>query len=91
MKAFQNDIERFEKLGAQVLGVSGDSLETHKDFVKKLGLNFSLLVDDGTISKIYGSGRITYLIDSSGSIRYVHKGMPGNDKLIQEIGKLRSS
>ena len=91
MKAFQNDLERFEKLGARVLGVSGDSLETHKDFVTKLGLNFSLLVDDGTIRKLYGSGRITYLIDSSGFIRYVHKGMPGNDKLIQEIGKLRSS
>jgi peroxiredoxin Q/BCP len=91
MKAFQNDLERFEKLGAQVLGVSGDSLETHKDFVKKLGLNFFLLVDDGTIRKLYGSGRITYLIDSSGFIRYVHKGMPDNDKLIQEIGKLRSS
>jgi len=91
MKAFQNDLERFEKLGARVLGVSGDSLETHKDFVTKLGLNFSLLVDDGTIRKLYGSGRITYLIDSSGFIRYVHKGMPDNDKLIQEIGKLRSS
>ena len=91
MKAFQNDLERFEKLGARVLGVSGDSLETHKDFVTKLGLNFSLLVDDGTIRKLYGSGRITYLIDSSGFIRYVHKGMPDNDKLIQEIVKLTSS
>jgi peroxiredoxin len=91
MKAFQNDIERFEKLGVQVLGVSGDALETHKDFVTKLGLHFSLLADDGTIRKLYGSGRITYLIDSSGFIRYVHKGMPDNDKLIQEIGKLRSS
>jgi peroxiredoxin Q/BCP len=89
MKAFQNDIERFEKLGAQVLGVSGDSLETHKDFVKKLGLNFSLLVDDGTISKIYGSGRITYLIDQTGVIRFLHKGMPDNNRLLQEIGNLQ--
>ena len=90
MKAFQNDIERFEKLGAQVLGVSADSLETHNDFVEKLGLNFSLLVDDGTIREIYGSGRLTYLIDQSGIIRYVHKGMPDNDRLLQEIGNLQS-
>ena len=90
MKAFQNDIERFEKLGAQVLGVSADSLETHNDFVEKLGLNFSLLVDDGSIREIYGSGRLTYLIDPSGIIGYVHKGMPDNDKLIQEIGNLQS-
>jgi peroxiredoxin Q/BCP len=90
MQAFQNDIERFEKLGAQVLGVSADSLETHNDFVEKLGLNFSLLVDDGAVRKIYGSGRLTYLIDQSGIIRYVHKGMPDNDKLLQEIGNLQS-
>ena len=90
MKAFQNDIERFEKLGAQVLGVSADSLETHNDFVEKLGLNFSLLVDDGSIRNIYGSGRLTYLIDQSGIIRYVHKGMPDNDRLLQEIGNLQS-
>ena len=90
MQAFQNDIERFEKLGAQVLGVSAYSLETHEDFVKKLGLNFSLLVDDGSIRKTYGSGRLTYLIDQSGILRYVHKGMPDNDRLLQEIGNLQS-
>lgn len=90
MQAFQNDIERFEELDAQVLGVSADSLETHKEFIEKLGLNFSLLVDDGTIRKIYGSGRLTYLIDQAGVIRYVHKGMPDNDRLIQEIGNLQS-
>jgi peroxiredoxin Q/BCP len=90
MQAFQNDIDRFEKLGAQVLGVSADSLETHEDFVKKLSLNFSLLADDGSIRKIYGSGRLTYLIDQSGILRYVHKGMPDNDRLLQEIGNLQS-
>ncbi len=90
MKAFQSDIKRFEELNAQVLGVSSDSLETHNDFVEKLGLNFSLLVDDGTIRNIYGSGRITYVIDQAGIIRYVHKGMPDNDRLIQEIENLPS-
>lgn len=90
MKAFQNNLERFEKLGAQVLGVSSDSLDAHNDFVEKLGLNFSLLVDDGSIRKSYGSGRLTYLIDQSGIIRYVHKGMPDNDRLLQEIGNQQS-
>ncbi len=90
MKTFQSEIERFEKLNAQVLGVSGDKLETHNDFAGELGLSFPLLVDDGTIRKIYGSGRITYLIDPSGIIRYVHKGMPDNDILILEINNLQS-
>lgn len=88
MQAFQNDIARFEKLNVQVLGVSADTLETHNDFARELGLSFPLLVDDGTIRKLYGSGRRTYLIEPPGIIRYAHKGMPDNDKLIAEIEKL---
>ena len=90
MQAFQSDIKRFEKLNAQVLGVSSDTLETHRDFVEKLGLAFPLIADDGTIRKFYGGGRITYLIDQSGIIRYVHKGMPDNEELLREIGNLQS-
>ena len=88
MKAFQNDIERFEKLNAQVLGVSGDSLETHQAFAKELGLSFPLVVDEGNIRAIYGNGRITHLIDQQGVVRYVHKGMPDNERLLTEIEKL---
>lgn len=88
MLAFQSDIKRFEKLNAQVLGVSLDTLATHQDFAKELSLQFPLIADDGVIRKLYGSGRITYIIDSSGLIRYVHKGMPDNDRLILELEKL---
>ncbi len=90
MNAFQNDIGRFEELNAQVLGVSGDTLETHEAFAKQLGLSFPLVVDDGTIRGIYGSGRITHLIDQQGIVRYVHKGMPDNEKLLQEISNLQA-
>lgn len=88
MTAFQNDIARFAKLNTQVLGISADSLETHRDFAKALGLRFPLVVDDGTIRKSYGSGRITHLVDRQGIVRYVHKGMPENDVLLKEIEKL---
>jgi len=90
MQAFQNDFARFAKLGAQVLGVSADTLETHRDFAAKLDLGFPLLADDGTLRKLYGNGRITYIIDRSGIVRYVHKGMPDNDILLEELGKLQS-
>ena len=88
MKAFQSDIARFEELSAQVLGVSGDSLETHRAFAEQLGLSFPLLVDDGSIRKHYGGGRVTHLIDRHGMVRYIHKGMPDNKRLLQEIRKL---
>ena len=90
MNAFQNDIKRFEKLNAQVLGISADSLETHEAFAKELGLTFPLVVDEGNIRAIYGSGRITHLIDQQGIVRYVHKGMPDNERLLQEIENLKS-
>lgn len=90
MNAFQGDIARFEKLNAQVLGVSADSLETHQAFAKQLGLSFPLVVDDGTIRSLYGSGRITHLIDTQGIVRYVHKGMPDHDRLLKELGNLTS-
>ena len=90
MKAFQDDIKRFEELSAQVLGVSADSLETHREFAEELGLSFPLLVDQGSIRKLYGSGRITHLIDKQGIVRYVHTGMPDNEVLLKEIGNLQS-
>ena len=90
MQAFQRDIKRFEELNAQVLGVSSDSLETHHEFVKKLNLSFPLIADDGQIRQLYGGGRVTYIIDQAGMVRFIHKGMPENEKLIEAIGQLQS-
>ena len=88
MSSFQSDIVRFEELGAQVLGVSADSLETHHKFAAELDLSFPLLADDGTISARYGSGRVTYLIDRTAIIRMICEGMPDNASLAGEISKL---
>jgi len=80
MLAFQRDIARFEELHAQVLGVSSDSLETHREFAAKNGITFPLVSDaDGAIQKLYGPGRITFVIDKTGIVRHVHKGIPDNN------------
>jgi peroxiredoxin len=39
---------------------------------------------------LYGSGRITYLIDQVGIIRLIHKGMPDNATLAEAISNLQS-
>src|SRR5690242_14159176 len=44
--AFRDRQSEFKKLGAQVLGVSADDVESHVKFTKKFKLNFPLLVDD---------------------------------------------
>lgn len=89
MAAFQKDIESFERLNTQVLGVSADDLETHHRFAKELGLTFPLLTDPGgKLAAQYGRGRIAFLIDKKGVVRHVEKGMPNNQKLIEKIEKL---
>ena len=90
MQAFQRDITRFEELNAQVLGVSSDTLETHKKFAESLNLDFPLLADDGQIRKAYGGGRVTFVIDQAGIIRHIDKGMPENERLLEAISRLQS-
>ncbi len=42
---FVNDLKRFEKLDAQVLGLSVDSVWSHKAFAEKMGITYPLLAD----------------------------------------------
>jgi thioredoxin-dependent peroxiredoxin len=80
---FQRDLALYEKFGAVILGVSVDTVESHKGFCAKEGLNFKLLADaDAAVSKAYGSAttagdktlsvRNTFLIDPSGVVRKVY-------------------
>ena len=83
------DLEKFEKLDAQVIGISGDSLETHEKFSKKYGITFPLVSDRyGVVKKLYGRGRITYLIDRQGLIRYIEEGVPENRAFLKQLKKI---
>jgi peroxiredoxin Q/BCP len=76
---FQRDQEKFLKANAVILGVSVDSVDSHKQFCAKDGLNFTLLSDaDKKVVAEYGSlgnyagfkiaNRNTFLIDPQGKI-----------------------
>jgi peroxiredoxin Q/BCP len=76
---FQVDQPKYAERHAVVLGVSVDSVDSHKKFCAKEGLNFKLLADtNGKVSKTYGSltnlgvvkfaARHTFLIDPSGKV-----------------------
>ena len=56
--SFRDSTAEFEKLGAQVLGVSRDSLGSHEKFAAKYQLAFPLLSDaDGVVAEAYGVWR----------------------------------
>jgi peroxiredoxin Q/BCP len=80
---FQVDQPKYAERNAVVLGVSVDSVESHKKFCAKEGLNFKLLADtDHKVSSAYGSltdlvvtkisARHTFLIDPSGKVAKVY-------------------
>ena len=52
---FRDSIFKFRELGCQVLGISLDDQESHKEFAEKYGLPFPLLADtEGTTASAYG-------------------------------------
>jgi thioredoxin-dependent peroxiredoxin len=82
--AFRDQYEVFKAAGAEVIGVSGDSSESHQKFATKHNLPFTLLSDQGDqVRKQYGAttafgfipGRVTYIIDQHGIVQYVFDSM----------------
>lgn len=79
--AFRDAYEDFKAAGAEVVGISSDSADSHASFASHRALPFLLLSDrDGKVRKLYRvkpaffglvPGRVTFVIDSSGTIRHV--------------------
>jgi thioredoxin-dependent peroxiredoxin len=78
--AFRDEYAVFTEAGAEVVGVSADSSESHRQFAAHHRLPFVLLTDaDGAVRKLYGvgkalgilDGRMTYVIDTKGVVRQV--------------------
>ena len=86
---FQSDQPKYAERNAVVLGISLDSVESHKKFCAKDGLTFKLLSDaDSKVATAYGSlinlriskfaARNTFLIDPEGKVARVYKSVdPG--------------
>lgn len=85
---FRDQLGSLKALGATVLGVSADDIDSHGKFANKYSLNFPLLADSGAeVAKAYGAygsknmyGKIfegvfryTFLIDPNGEIHKTWK------------------
>jgi thioredoxin-dependent peroxiredoxin len=86
--AFRDNLPKFDKLDAVVLGVSHDSLESHAKFIDKYSLNFTLLSDEDLVAhKLYdtwklknnygktywGTERSTFVIGEDGKIKKIFR------------------
>ena len=82
--AFRDSYEVFAEAGAEVIGVSSDSVDKHAAFADHHKLPFTLVSDEkGQLRKTYGvpsilgvvPGRVTYVIDRTGTVRHVFSSM----------------
>ena len=100
---FQADSAKYAQHDAVVLGVSVDSVDSHKRFCAKEGLNFKLLADtDHKVTQAYGSltnlgvakfaARHTFIIDPTGKIVKVYNSVDPakhSDEVLAELDELR--
>ncbi|HEY7686887.1 MAG TPA: peroxiredoxin [Gemmatimonadales bacterium] len=78
--AFRDSYEVFTQAGAEVIGVSDDTVESHRSFASHHRLPFQLLSDPGgEVRRRYGvsgflgliPGRVTFVIDRQGIVRHM--------------------
>lgn len=102
--AFRDQSAALKKLGAKVLGISTDSIESHGKFRDKYQLSFPLLADpDHAVSEKYGAWReknmygkksmgiqrSTFLIDADGKVAKVWKAVKVDGHVEQVIAALK--
>jgi peroxiredoxin Q/BCP len=98
--AFRDTSVEFGKLDVQVIGISSDSVESHRRFAAKYDLSFPLLSDEGgKVRRLYGvpktfglfPGRVTYVIDKECVVRHVFASQLSVERHVQEaLAALRS-
>ena len=78
---FVNDLKKFEQLEAQVIGLSVDSVWSHKAFADKMGIHYPLLADfhpRGAVADKFGAymadkgitGRAIAIVDRGGKLAW---------------------
>jgi peroxiredoxin Q/BCP len=95
--AFRDAFEDFVDAGAVVIGVSGDSAASHREFAAAHRLPFVLVSDDdGSLRRAYGvaktmgllPGRVTYVIDQEGILRLAFSSQMSADRHVREAMKV---
>jgi len=93
---FRDSYEELTNLGAEVLGVSGQTVASHKSFATHYGLPFILLSDVGNkVRELYGvpstmgliPGRVTYIIDKQGIVRHIFSSQVQAERHVEEAKK----
>jgi peroxiredoxin Q/BCP len=95
---FRDISDLFEEADAIIIGISSQSVESHKEFAEKNRLNYTLLSDDenivrklfGVPGRVFGliPGRVTYVADRSGKVVYIFDSQTEVQRHVDEAIKI---
>ena len=96
--SFRDQFEVFAEADAVIIGISSQSVASHKDFAEKYRLNYTLLSDEGNkISSLFGvptnlfgliPGRVTYVVNKEGKVIYLFNSQLNAEGHVQEALKI---
>ena len=83
--SYNNELAQFADVGAQVLAISAQDIESHERFAAKHKFTFPLLSDtDKSVAGKYGTlgplgfpRRSVFVVDAAGVVRYAHRAIAG--------------
>ncbi len=100
LNSYNDDLSAFEDVGAQILGISPQGVESHEAFAAEHGFSFPLLADtDKQVGEVYGVlgpigfyRRSVFVVDGGGTVRYAHRAMAGltyrkTDELVAAVAE----
>lgn len=101
LNSYNDGLEQFEALDAQVVGISAQDVASKEKFAGKYGLRFPLLADtDKKVAAAYGilgpigfPRRSVFIVDGTGVVRYLHRAIAGLtfrpvDELVEALSGL---
>ena len=99
--SFRDQYEDFTDLGAEVIGISSDSVASHDKFSKRYKLPFLLLSDENAkLRKLFGvktnllgliPGRVTYVVDNQGVIQLIFDSMMATKHINKALDFLKKN
>ena len=95
---FRDMSETFEETDAVIIGISAQSVESHKNFAEANKLNYTLLSDgNNTVRKLFGvpsrafgliPGRVTYVADKKGEVVFIIDSQTDTQRHVDEALKI---
>jgi len=99
--SFRDSYEDFKDLGAEVIGISSDSIGSHKRFAQSHSLSFILLADTKKVVQrlfklpkiLFGlyTKRITFVIDQTGKVVYVYDSILATSHIKKALKAIKNS